>query len=318
MTIFKRSLLCATLCVSTVAFAQEPAKPVPSNDETAASEHVDTTPPGLPHIKAIEHKEIVYHHGSGVDQVLDVYEQPGGKAAPVIVYWHGGAWWKGQRPQSQGGFRPLINMGFSVVSVDYRLTGVAKAPAAVEDVRCSLAWVAKNAAQYHFDTSRIVAYGTSAGGHLALMAGYLPASKELDPPECGPVPKVAAVLDFYGIPDVYGVVASGIPLSKSTVRWVGGEGAKDPDSLKMAKAMSPNTYLRAGLPPTFIAHGDADPVVPYTQSTTLKADLTKLNVPVEMHTVAGAGHGKWTPPEMAAVWVDVLAFLQAQHIVTSK
>jgi len=306
--------LAAVLLFTATAFSQS-AKPVPSNDETAAPAHVDTTPPGLPHIHPIEHHEIVYHHGSGVDQVLDVYEQPGGKPAPVVVYWHGGAWWKGERPKTYGGFRPLLNMGFSVVSVDYRLTGVAKAPAAVEDVRCSLAWVAKNAKEYHFDTSRIVAYGTSAGGHLALMAGYLPPSKELDPPECGPVPKVAAVMDFYGIPDVYGVVTSGIPLSKSTVRWVGGEGAKDENSLKMARAMSPATYLRRGLPPTFIAHGDADPVVPYSQSTLLKASLEKLDVPVELHTVAGGEHGKWTPEQMASVWVDLLAFFRAQHII---
>ena len=63
------------------------------------------------------------------------------------------------------------------------------------------------------------------------------------------VPQVAAVMDYYGIPDVKGVVTSGIPLSKSTVRWLG----NGPEMLGLAAQMSPVTYLRAGLPSVFIA-----------------------------------------------------------------
>jgi acetyl esterase/lipase len=318
----KPILLTAALLLTTALFAQDtPAKPAAPKDELA--EKVDTTPPGLPVIHPIEHKNIVYRTANGKDQVLDVYEQPGNKPAPVIIYWHGGAWRRGERPHSWGSFRPLLNMGFSIVAVDYRLAigektpgpVVDPAPAQVEDIRCSMAWVGKNAAQYHFDTKRIVAYGTSAGGHLALMAGFLPAKNGIDIPACGPVPHVAAVMDFYGIPDVTKVVTTGIPLSKSTLIWLGGKPATDPDALKLAAAMSPVTYLRKGLPPVFIAHGDADPTVPYTQSTDLKTSLEKLNIPVEMYTVPGGGHGQWNSEQMAKIWVDLLAFFRAQNIL---
>ena len=230
-----------------------------------------------------------------------------------MVYWHGGAWWKGERPATYGSFRALLGMGFSVVSVDYRLTDVALAPAAVQDVRCSLAWVKKNAAEYHFDASRVVAYGTSAGGHLALMAGFLPPKNGIDPPECGEVPQVATVMDYYGIPDVKGVVTSGIPLSKSTVRWLG----NGPEMLGLAAQMSPVTYLRAGLPSVFIAHGDADPTVPYQQSIGLRKSLESLHVPVTMITVPGGVHGAFPPDQTLRINEALEKFFLENHIITA-
>jgi len=286
------------LAITLTATAQQP------------TEKIDTVPPGLPHIHPIEHKDLTYRTINGVDLKLDVYEQPNAKPSPVVIYWHGGAWWKGQRPAEYGSFRALLDMGFSVVSVDYRLTGVALAPAAVQDVRCSLAWVNKNAADYHFDTTRIVAYGTSAGGHLALMAGFLPPNNPIDPTDCGPIPHVAAVMDYYGIPDVKGVITSGIPLSKSTARWLGGA-----DNLTLATQMSPITYLRATLPPVFIAHGDADPTVPNQQTVALKKSLESLHIPVTMITVPNGHHGQFPPDQTLLINEALLRFFQQNQIL---
>jgi acetyl esterase/lipase len=116
----------------------------------------------------------------------------------VLVYIHGGAWWKGEKPAGWGGFRAYLAAGFSVVTVEYRLTDVAPAPAAVQDVRCALSWVKANAKAYGFDAKRVVPYGTSAGGHLALMAGMLPKGNDIDLPACRDQPKTPAILDFYG------------------------------------------------------------------------------------------------------------------------
>jgi acetyl esterase/lipase len=301
-----RLLLTALLCIALSSYAQTPAPaPADPNAETTAPA-IDTVPPGLPHVHPIEHKNITYLHASGQDLQLDVYEQPRGQPAPVVVYWHGGAWWKGQRPAS--GAKALLDMGFSVVNVDYRLTDVAPAPAAVQDVRCSLAWVKKNAAEYHFDLSRVVAYGTSAGGHLALMAGFLPQKNDIDLPECGDVPQVAAVMDYYGIPDFKSIFANGVPLSKSLGRWLGPDPA-------MVGRMAPVTYLRAGLPPVFIVHGDADPTVPYTQSIALKKSLEDLHVPVTMFSVPGGHHGEFPPDQTLLINEALLQFLRENHIL---
>lgn len=93
------------------------------------------------------------------------------------------------------------------------MSGTALAPAAVEDARCALRWVYRNAEHFHLDTGRIIVTGHSAGGHLALMVGMLQDSDGLDnncpaDPAMGDLPlKVAAVVDRYGPTDISDLIA---------------------------------------------------------------------------------------------------------------
>jgi acetyl esterase/lipase len=264
--------------------------------------------------KAVAHpqefKDVVYSTAGGHQNLIDVYVNANPGPAPVLVYFHGGAWWKGEKPESWGGFRAYLAAGFSVVTVEYRLTDVATAPAAVQDVRCSMAWVKANAEKFHFDTSRVVVYGTSAGGHLALMAGMLPEKNDIDLPECRDIPKVAAILDFYG-PYYLKPGMPGAFKSPSVARWIGNV----PDVAVMEDKMSPASYVRKGVPPVFIAHGDADPTVPYEASVTLKKDLDKAGVPNLFDTVPGGVHGKFPPEQQIRIELDALKFLKEQGVV---
>ena len=251
-------------------------------------------------------------------QLLDVYQNAApaeGQKTPVLVYMHGGAWRNGQRPTGYGGFRAWLAAGFSVVNVEYRLIDTvpsAVAPAAVQDVGCVLAWVKKNAATYNFDASRVVTYGTSAGGHLALLAAVLPRDNDIDLPQCKDQAKIVAVLDFYG-PYHLEPAELGAFTSSSTAHWMGPD-AK-PSLLAMEKKMSPSTYIRAGIPPVFQAHGDADPTVPYQASVELKKDLDKAGVKNAFTTVPGGLHGKWTPEQNQQVQLDSLKFLQTVGVI---
>lgn len=259
----------------------------------------------------IEHRNITYLHASGADLQLDVYQQPSGKPAPVVVYFHGGAWWKNARPTSSAGFRSLLSLGFSLVTVDYRLTGVAPAPASVQDARCSLAWVKRNAAQYHFDLNEVIAFGTSSGGHLALMAGMLPPRNDVDLAECTDQPRIAAIFDFYGITDLAPLLVPGATLKKSATNWLGDLA----DSPSFAAKMSPLHYVRPDLSPVFIVHGDADPVVPYEQSVQLRDQLSALHVPIRMFTVPGGQHSKFSPEESLQVGEAMKKFLQENNLL---
>ena len=275
----------------------------------------------IPHPTAT--KDIVYFPADApgytpTSQLLDVYENAAlapGKKAPVLVYMHGGAWRNGQRPQSYGGFRAWLAAGFSVVNVEYRLIDTvpsAVAPAAAQDVGCVLAWVKQNAAKYNFDADRVVTYGTSAGGHLALLAAVLPKNNDIDLPQCRDQAKIVAVLDFYG-PYHLEPSEPGAFTSPSTAHWMGPD-AK-PSLLAMEKKMSPSTYIRAGIPPVFQAHGDADPTVPYQASVELKKDLDKAGVKNAFTTVPGGLHGKWTPEQNQMVQLDSLKFLQSVGVI---
>jgi acetyl esterase/lipase len=281
----------------------------------AAQTQIDpaTDPTTWASVKAPEAtKDVVYLQASGKDLHLDVYRNTAFKGPrPVLVYIHGGAWWKGEKPAGWGGFRAYLAAGFSVVTVEYRLTDVARAPAAVQDVRCALSWVKTNAKAYGFDAKRVVPYGTSAGGHLALMAGMLPKGNAIDLPACRGQPKVPAILDFYGPyhlkPDLPGAFKS-----PSTGRWIG----EGPEALWTS--MSPAAYVRKDQPPVFIVHGDADPTVPYEASLALKADLDKAGAISRFHPVAGGVHGKFPKDDQVRVEQDALDFLKSNRVLDGR
>jgi acetyl esterase/lipase len=280
-----------------------------------------------------------------MDLHVDVYQMPSPKPTPVVIQLHGGGWIRGDRPNSYRSFSAFLAAGMSVVTVQYRNAKDAPAPAAVQDVRCAMAWVKKNATKYNFDLSRVILYGGSAGGHLALMGGYAPAS--FNPSSCTDQPKVAAVLDFYGptnlaegltehgssdfthqwlavdrpLPPDGAAVATpasdmgadsavGAPRRQPT-RW------HEPDAaiLSVAKEMSPMTYIRPGLPPTFIVNGDSDHTVDPTQSAQLKKALDAAGVPNGQDLVAGGGHGNFSREESDKAMLLCLRFLRAQGIL---
>lgn len=257
-----------------------------------------------------EFRDLTYLKIADGSLTLDVYQNPKPGPAPVLVYFHGGGWWKGERPHSYTSFRSFLAMGFSVLSVDYRLTPVAPAPAAVQDARCALSWLKQNAAKYNFDAGRVVVYGTSAGGHLALMTGMMPATANVDLPQCGDLPKVAAILDFYGPADLVDI--TGVENSRGwATRWI----TDAPNSAEMAKRMSPMTYVRSSLPPTFIVHGDADPTVPYAHSVRLQKALDAAGVPNKLFTVSGGVHGKFDEDQKKAITAAIREFLTRQKVL---
>jgi acetyl esterase/lipase len=204
-------------------------------------------------------------------------------------------------------------MGMNVVNVEYRLARVAQAPAAVEDCRCALRWVIQNAKQYGIDVNRIVVSGESAGGHLALTTGMLPASAGLDRQCPGPDNlRVAAIVNWYGISDVNELL-DGPNMKPYAVTWLGS--ATDRDAI--AKRVSPLTYVRAGLPPVFTIHGDADPTVPYTQSVRLHKGLADAGVANELMTIPGGGHGFacCNLTQRTEVYTRIRSFLTRQHVL---
>jgi acetyl esterase/lipase len=278
-----------------------------------------------------------------LDLHLDVLQVASVKPTPVVIQLHGGGWSRGDRPSSYRTFSALLAAGMSVVTVDYRVSKEAPAPAAIGDVRCAMAWVKANAAKYNFDLTRVVAYGASAGGHLALMAGYAPAS--FNPPGCSDQPKVAAVLDFYG-PTNLAEAINQHGSSDSVHQWLGmekplvpytgtapatsgpnvpaavNEGGQGPRwaapnaaTLARAREMSPMSYIRHGLPPTFIVNGDHDPAVDPTQDAQLKKALDTAGVPDGQDIVPGGGHGNFPKAEADKAMLLCLEFLKTQGIV---
>jgi acetyl esterase/lipase len=256
---------------------------------------------------------VTYQTATGYDAKLDVYKRRDTQAAqPTLIFYHGGGWIVGTKEAAFMSIMPWLEMGWNVVNVEYRMARVAPAPAAVEDALCALRFAVGQAKTYGIDTNRIVVSGESAGGHLALAAGMIPESAGFTRGCAGggfagsesAVPKVAAIINWYGITDVSDMLG-GANARSYAVQWVGATSARD----DLARSVSPLTYVRPGLPPILSIQGDADPIVPYAQNVRLRDALNKAGVANELVTVPGGGHGNFKPDERTKIYVKIREFL---------
>ncbi len=251
--------------------------------------------------------DITYLVADNWESKLDVYRpRQATSPTPTVVYIHGGGWVAGTKNVRPLHFLPYLEMGWAVVNVGYRLARVSLAPAAVEDTRCALRWVIENAGKYNFDTDKIVLTGRSAGGHLSLITGMLPASSSLDRRCLGRDElKVAAIVNWFGITDVDDLL-EGENMQSYAVTWLGGQS----DRHEIARRVSPLSYVRPGLPPVLTIHGDADRVVPYDHAVRLHRALDESEVPNQLVTIPGGKHGRFSRAELLRIHVATREFLK--------
>ena len=256
--------------------------------------------------------DVVYGSANNTPLKLDIwYPRDNPNPTPTLVYIHGGGWIFGSKEVAAYQLLPFLEKGWRVVNVEYRMAGNSLAPGAVEDVRCALRWIFRSAKQWNFDTSKIVLTGHSAGGHLSLIAGMLPAGSELDNRCYGDEKmRVAAIINWYGITDVNDLI-QGENLKNYAVMWMGSQ----KDAAEIAKRVSPLTYVRNDLPPIFTVHGDKDDVVPYPHALRLKEALDKAKIPNKLHTIKGGGHGMFQLNEYVSTYEEIWKFLRENKII---
>jgi acetyl esterase/lipase len=266
----------------------------------------------------------VYATASGRDLKLDVYAPRTKARVPVLLNFHGGGWVAGNREGASLVALPYLQMGFAVVNAEYRLAQTALAPAAVEDALCALQWIGRNADEYHFDLSKVVVAGNSAGGHLALATGMIPADSPLtnqcaanEPvwsgPYANPAPKAAAVINWYGITDVADML-QGPNVRSYAVQWFGSMGNR----MELARQVSPISYVRASGPAVLTIHGDADPLVPYAHALRLRDAMNKAGEKNELLTIKGGGHGGFSAEQQVQAYEAIRGFLGGLGIVTAR
>ena len=276
---------------------------------------------GIGHAYEVQ-ANITYLVANQYEAKLDVYVPRAAKTpVPVVMMIHGGGWVAGTKEQSVLYLLPYLEMGFAVVNVEYRLGKVSVAPAAVEDCLCALHWIGRNAKKYNFDLNKVVVTGGSAGGHLALTTAMIPESAGFentcayqdDPNWSGPWksarPKVAAVINWFGITDVADML-QGPNIRGYAVSWLGSQ----PDREDLAKRLSPVTYVRADTPPVLTIHGDADALVPYSHAVRLHDALTKARVKNQLYTIPRGGHGDFTLDQQLKAFEAIRAFLAGAGI----
>ncbi|WP_158227280.1 alpha/beta fold hydrolase [Pseudomonas syringae] len=227
---------------------------------------------------------------------LDLYLPPKPDAVrPLIVYVHGGGWSAGHSRVS-GAFEDfpavLANFaaqGYVVASVNYRLSGTAIYPAALDDLRAAMQWLQAHHEQYAIDVNRVALWGGSAGAQLAALAA-LDCSPQANIQKAGiKNPMCATVLvSWFGLFDFADVL--GRPdfaaIDQAARQFLGCPGKPCPT--QRVRDASPISHF-ADLP-TLLIHGTADRVVPWQQSQQMASALERQQGQVELLLLPDVGH----------------------------
>ena len=285
---------------------------------------------------------VTVHHGVEFGSIegfrpllLDLYvPAPGTTSGAAIVYLHGGGWAVGTRRRFGRAFvswspTPLDRLaqaGFVVATVDYRLSGEACFPAQLHDVKAAIRWLRGNSGSLEVDQARVVVWGESAGGHLAVLAGLTADHAELEGSVGDHLDQpttVCGVIDWYGPMNLLTLSSQHPPDSEKRPddarSWessmVGSPLQADPSR---TRAASPISYVRADAPPIQIHHGTVDGQVPFAQSVEFAAAQRQAGGDVELIVVEGSDHFWTGAPDLAAIFEASAAFAHRVSSLPNK
>lgn len=270
-------------------------------------------PPPAPVDKGshLEYLDCFYSINTGHRPIsLDAYVPKGVENPPFVMYVHGGAYNMGTRkeilePMVAPDFvKKVLDNKIAFISIDYRLGYEVNFPRAIYDAKAAVRYVKKFGSVFGVNTDRMMISGGSAGGHLSGMVVATQGIAEWEDSSGvqGPSIPITAWLSWYGAMNLSTIVRPAV-----TPEIEAAFGGKVPDYIKYTPEYfnlgadaykdvqkqlhaSPVTHFSSSMVPTLFIHGDADRVVPYSQSVEADTKLRSLGVPSEIFTVKGADH----------------------------
>jgi acetyl esterase/lipase len=269
-------------------------------------------------------------------QKLDLYLPNTSTASlyPTIVWIHGGGWIMGDKADV-GAVKRLVCRGYAVASINYRLSGTAKFPAQIYDVKAAIRYLRANAATYNLDANRFASLGSSAGGHLAALVSTSGGVADLEDLNLGNATissHVQASVIWYGPSDFAQMDAQAIAQGCGTGAATHGRSdspesnllgctVNNPNCAAAIRRANPATYINTSTaqPPMLLMHGTQDCTVPNAQSRVVKTAMDNANRCAINRNVSGAAHGgaAWdSAPVQDAVSIFLDAVLARTGIIT--
>lgn len=239
--------------------------------------------------------DVVYKSVNHRDLKLDIYLPAQFHAnKPLVVWVHGGAWRRGNKSdfptRNMNLAKTLLNQGYAIASIEYRLSGEAIFPAQIQDVNDAIHFLANHAEKYGWHADNIMLAGRSAGAHLSALASVPANTPDNFATTARPdTLKIKAAAVFFGL---YDLIALGEqknnPQGGSETALLGAAPKTIPD---IARQASPLTHVSRNTPPMILLHGLADRTAPPAQSELLQKALKNANVDHEMYLIENAKHG---------------------------
>jgi len=255
--------------------------------------------PAIPTTTVEVSKDVEYGRAGNIPLLLDIYipETPIATPMPAVIWIFGGSFKYGNKSSDpmMRSIKALARHGFFAVSINYRLSGVAPFPAAVEDSKCAVRWLRANAEKYNIDPNRIGVLGSSSGGYLSMMVGCADETAGLEGnggwAEFSS--RVQAVCSYYGPTDLASVYRKkeamwgSVPDDFYYVQFLGCHLEEKPD---MWKAASPINHVTADDPPLLLVHGELDSVVPIIVSGKMYWTYQQAGLEASLIRVSEADH----------------------------
>lgn len=253
-------------------------------------------------------RDLVYAELPGGRELkVDVYLPPSsfGPTLPSVIYIHGGGWAAGDKSEFAKPAEWMASRGYVGVCIEYRLVEEAIWPAQIDDVKAAIRWLRANGKKYRASRRQIGLAGSSAGAHLAVLAGFTPkieafGDQIINKKQRTDVRAVAAfapALDFNAFPEdarAYAAITKMLGVTRQ-------------ERPKLWTRASPVSYVVEGLPATLLLHGTDDEIVPHQQSAGLLDELLAARVRARLFSAPGAGHGffgteEWYRPALGAMF----------------
>ncbi len=210
---------------------------------------------------------------------LDLYIPPEDGLHPVIVFFHGGGLYNGDKHSLVDLGPRFASLGFLVAAPNYRLSPEYAYPAYIEDAATAFRWVWDHIAHYGGDRDRIAVSGGSAGGHIAALLSvderYLRAH-DLD------LGNIRASLPITGL-----MSAERAGRERHLLTW-----RADPELVREA---SPIRYVASGLPPMLITVADGDTETRRTQNVEMFEAMEAAGAEVEFEWLVDRTHNSIRP-----------------------
>jgi acetyl esterase/lipase len=231
-----------------------------------------------------------YYSVEGEHLFFDLFRPSSTSITPLVVFFHGGGWISGDKSMYHDEALWLADKGFTCACVEYRLAPQHPYPAAVADAQRFIQYARLHANQLRVDPYQIIAFGNSAGGHIASLLGlcdpYLGSDSNPDLDKISP--KANLVIDICGVSDLTKPDTKHFPLS-----WAFFEQFM-PCTYEENKALweeaSPLFQVNPQGARFLIIHGDQDDLVPVQLSQKFYEALQETGVEAEFYTLAGEGH----------------------------
>lgn len=241
--------------------------------------------------------EVTIAYAPELSLALDLYRPQGAntRTAPVVLFFYGGGWQRGERDQYRFVGRRLAQNGILAIVADYRTFPHAGFPDFVDDAARAVAWTRRHAGDYGGDPQRLFLAGHSAGAQIAALLGADPRYLQRH----GMKPRdLAGVIGLSG-PYDFAITGKYRAVFGPTTQW------------PQAQAVN---FVDGDEPAFLLVHGDRDRVVESRDSLDFARKLRRHGVAADVLVLRGAGHGAplaglYAPHREPQVLPALLAFV---------